>query len=83
VQAVDVDTGTPDILSSVSSGLVQTLTKAESAEVRGERVCFGIPNIQQSNCSVAWSSRRPQFNLPSPYVVEIRPGRFGGYWVSR
>jgi len=34
--SVQASTGTPDILSSVSPGSVQLLTKAESAEARGE-----------------------------------------------
>jgi hypothetical protein len=36
VATVQAATDTPDILSSVSPGSVQTLSKAESASVRGE-----------------------------------------------
>ena len=40
ITSVQADTGTPDILSSVSPNLVQVLSKAESAETRGEyRFC--------------------------------------------
>jgi len=77
VQAVDVDTDTPDILSSVSSGLVQTLSKAESAEARGEAwVCYTSSGL----CGVRFSLSEPVTN--SSFVVHAKRN-LGSFWVSR
>ncbi len=78
VTSVQADTGTPDILSSVSSGLMQTLSKEESAEVRGEyRFC-------------KWSGRCTglMYSLGAPPTsmagYDYRQALYvGPFWVSR
>ncbi len=78
VQAID--TGMPDILSSVSSGLVKTLSKDESAEVRGEyRYCTrGFPRY----CGTTFSRSEPFGNQYINIVWKYRVPGFS-VWVSR
>ncbi len=85
-QAVDVDTGTPDILSSVSSGLVQTLSKAESAEVRGEYwTCENFSFPRGKRCYPQFSRwRQASFEDRGYYTVtRTYLGQSGIYFVSR
>ncbi|QQZ28749.1 hypothetical protein HMY34_08270 [Thiothrix subterranea] len=77
------DTGTPDILSSISSGEAQELSNAESAKVRGEyRYCFKW----SGSCSdLFYSSKKPTlantYAPPGTYLVTYGP--YFGYYASR
>jgi len=81
VQAVD--TRTPDILSSVSSGSVQVLTKAESADVRGEyRYCMWLG--VRTECTGWMYSRikpRPDSAPYGRYLQVVGP--YFGWYASR
>ncbi len=83
VTSVQADTATPDILSSVSPELVQTLTKAESAETRGEYWQTIYFFDGSSSISGFQYSSNP---LPSFEVISngfITRTYLGGSYVSR
>lgn len=76
------DVGTPDILSSVSPGSVQTLTKAESAELRGEYWESFYYNDGSTASFIRYSSNAlPSFEVISNGFVTRR--YLFGFYVSR
>ncbi len=84
VQATD--TGTPDILSSVSSGSVKTLSKEESADARGEYV----KTIVNRRGDIVYrglefsTKALPRFRLENNRAVyRASLGKWGSFYVSR
>lgn len=76
VQAAD--THTPDILSSVSSGSVQVLTKAESADIRGEyRYCMWLG--VRTECTGWMYSRIKPTGAPYGTYLQVVGPVFGWY----
>jgi len=83
--AVSVQASTPDILSSVSPGSVQLLTKAESAEARGEYwVTYHYSNGTNSSGFQFSTSRLPSFQvIGTTWITRSYWTRTGNFYVSR
>ncbi len=82
VTSVQADTGKPDILSSISSGSVQTLSKTESSEIRGEYRYCTTNASPFAYCGTTFSRDEPfgneHINIVWKYQI---PGL--SVWVSR
>jgi hypothetical protein len=80
VSGLQADTGTPDILTSLSPRLVQTMSETETAETRGEyRYC----NSWTGYCT-PWqvtASRTPPRRANYPWINQVYS--VGVFYVSR